>query len=121
MTGERAFATVARQPGRVTATLAPDHAHALCAGHFPDDPLIPGSTLVGLAVDVAALLLNDDGGPRWQLSRMERATFTAPARPTARIDVIAVAPDHDRGAVSVHIHSDGTPVAQARLRFAVTP
>ena len=121
MTGERAFATVARQPGRVTATLASDHAHALCAGHFPGDPLIPGSTLVGLAVDVAALLLATDDGPGWQLSKIERASFTAPARPTARIEVIASAPDHDRGAVSVQIHSDGRSVAQARLRFAVAP
>ena len=73
-------------PGRVAETLlrrsetelelevAPARLRGLCAGHFPDEPLVPGAYLVGLAVDQARRL----NGP---VDRVVHAAFRAPSTP----------------------------------------
>ena len=49
----------------------------LCAGHFPGRPIVPGSHLVGLMVDVAGLIASGVG------VELRRAVFRAPVGPEA--------------------------------------
>ena len=112
------FEEVARDPTSLTLRLVPAYAHAACAGHFPGDPLIPGSRLAGLGATAAAALLAAERGVHWRFTGVQRATFSAPARPSAQIELRA---EHagDDGRVAVEITGDGNPLAQIALRFEV--
>lgn len=110
------FEEVARAPTSLTMRLHPEHALVLCEGHFPGDPLIPGSRLAGLAADAAAALLATDPQTPRRFARVERATFFAPARPSARIE-LRVVREHDGGRVAVDVTGDGTRLARVTLRF----
>lgn len=107
-----------RQPDSLTMTLDPAHARALCAGHFPGDPLIPGSMLLGLAVDVAQHWLAGEGAAARRVAHVERATFVAPARPTLAIELTA---RHDRDPGCVHIDVRGDAQRLASIRVRVEP
>jgi 3-hydroxymyristoyl/3-hydroxydecanoyl-(acyl carrier protein) dehydratase len=51
-----AFAEITLAEGVVRARVRPAHARALCAGHFPGDPLLPGAYLAALMTEAAARL-----------------------------------------------------------------
>ena len=53
---DNAFATVAIEGGIATGVVDPRHAARLCEGHFPGDPLLPGSALVALMAELGARL-----------------------------------------------------------------
>jgi 3-hydroxymyristoyl/3-hydroxydecanoyl-(acyl carrier protein) dehydratase len=105
------FTTVTLDAGTARATVSPAHALRLCAGHFPDDPLLPGAYLVELMADLAARLLRVDVPP----SEIRRCVFHARVRPTGAIALTA----RRAGAatVDVEVSVDGTHAARARLSF----
>jgi 3-hydroxymyristoyl/3-hydroxydecanoyl-(acyl carrier protein) dehydratase len=63
----------------------PERARALCAGHFPDEPLWPGAVLVALMAELGAEL----AGRRARLSGVERAVFRRRVAPDEPITVTA--------------------------------
>ncbi|HEV7735345.1 MAG TPA: hypothetical protein VGR62_24445 [Candidatus Binatia bacterium] len=110
MASSGAFAEVTVRDGIARSVVQPAHAAALCAGHFPGDPLLPGSALLGLMAELAATLV--DGAP---LIVVERCTFRTRVRPDARI--VVRARRDPRGHIATSIRVDGTPAARAALRF----
>jgi 3-hydroxymyristoyl/3-hydroxydecanoyl-(acyl carrier protein) dehydratase len=87
------------------------HAERLCAGHFPGDPLLPGSALLGLMAALAEHLV-----PGVRLLAVDRCTFRWRVRPDARIVVRAMRDGADR--VTATLRADGRTSARASLRFA---
>ncbi|HJW68238.1 MAG TPA: hypothetical protein VJ829_02650 [Candidatus Binatia bacterium] len=47
------FVDLARSANGLTGHVRPARALALCAGHFPDVPLLPGAALVGLMAELS--------------------------------------------------------------------
>ena len=79
---------------RVTAHWRPDPAWEVFAGHFPDDPVVPGVLLVE-AMAQAACVLGRAIDPSTRdlpvlLAGIDRARFRRPVRPgeTVRIEVL---------------------------------
>ena len=105
------FADVTLAGERAHATVVPAHARALCAGHFPDDPLLPGASLLDLMADVAARLLGVDDPPR----AVRRCVFHARVYPSATI-VVGARRVGD-GVVEAEVIVDGARAAQATLAF----
>ena len=89
----------------------PARARALCAGHFPGEPLLPGAALVALMVELAAQLADSREPPL----AVDRAVFRHRATPQ---ETLVVAARGDRGRVHATITSGGRVVAWAILRFA---
>jgi len=95
----------------LTATVDPRFAAAAADGHFPGEPLLPGSAMLDLMVR-AARALTDDRDP---LAGVEHAVFRRRVDPAARI-VVRVR----RGAgaaIEATIRANGADAASARLRF----
>lgn len=112
MTGEPApFTSLARDARGVAATVDPAWAARASAGHFPGDPLLPGSAILELMARAAAPLLDAPA----RLAAVEHAVFRVrvdPARPV----VVRAAP---LGAhrVEARLYADGAEAAFGRLRF----
>jgi len=87
---------------------------ALCAGHFPDEPLVPGAQLVALMAELGAEL----AGPGSRLAAVERATFRRRVAPDASI---AVAVRRAGAAIHASVSYAGRPAASAVLRFEPHP
>jgi 3-hydroxymyristoyl/3-hydroxydecanoyl-(acyl carrier protein) dehydratase len=89
---------------------------ALCAGHFPDDPIVPGAYIAGLLAEVAALAV--PSGAR--LAEIERCTFLAPLRPSDDVMLVATRAETaaDGTIVEAELQAGGECVARARVRFA---
>ena len=89
---------------------------ALCAGHFPDDPIVPGAYVAGLLAEVASLAAR----PEARLVEIERCTFLAPLRPGDDVMLIATsaAAKPDGTVVEAEVQAAGACVARARVRFA---
>jgi 3-hydroxymyristoyl/3-hydroxydecanoyl-(acyl carrier protein) dehydratase len=105
------FEAIVVADGAARATLRPAYAARLCAGHFPDAPLVPGSSLVGVMVEVATRLAG--GGA---LVEIERCVFRSRVHPDATIVVDARLEGGDR--VEVRAHAGGRLAARAWLRVA---
>lgn len=97
--------------GAARAVVAREHALALCVGHFPGEPLVPGASLAALAADVAAELV----APA-VLAEVERCLFLRPVTPADEIVVTARAISGTR--VHAEIHAGHRPAVRARFRFA---
>ena len=97
--------------GAARAVVVREHAVALCAGHFPDEPVVPGASLAALAAELAADLV----APA-VLAEVERCLFLRPVAPADEIVVSARA----LSALRVHaeIHAAGLPAVHVRFRFA---
>ena len=103
----------------VTAVVSRAHLEALCAGHFPGDPIVPGAYVAGLLAEVSGQAFGDDGGNHPVLAEVERCTFLAPLRPDGDATVIASAPERGPGGrvVAAEVHMRGQCVARGRFRF----
>lgn len=112
--GSGSFATIAVRGGTARARVRPSRAAALCAGHFPGDPFVPGSYLAALMAELGGRLVAD-GGARPRLREIERCVFRAPARPTG--EMIVVARRVGRGRVDAAVHANAACAARATLVF----
>jgi len=82
------FATVAIEGGVATGIVDPRHAARLCEGHFPGDPLLPGSALVALMADLGARLFSDTRHTAQPVA-LPRCVFAVPVRPGGPITIVA--------------------------------
>lgn len=110
-----AFASLACDERGVTAAVDPAYATAAARGHFPDEPLLPGSALLELMVSAARGL----PGTGARLAAVERAVFRRRVRPSERIVVTARA-DGTRHVEAV-IRANDDDAAAGRLRFEPRP
>jgi len=106
MTTATAFATL--EVAADTARAVPEVAalEALCAGHFPGEPMVPGAYLLGL---MAALAERLGGGP---VREVTRCLLIAPVRPDQRVVLTARRTGND---VDVTVDADGRTAARARI------
>src|SRR5262245_13965837 len=105
--------------GGAVAIVSRADLEALCAGHFPGDPIVPGAYIAGLLAEVSGQVFGDEGGNHPVLAEVERCTFLAPLRPDGDATVIASAPqrDSDGRVVAAEVHMNGRCVARGRFRF----
>jgi 3-hydroxymyristoyl/3-hydroxydecanoyl-(acyl carrier protein) dehydratase len=115
--GESALAGVAVADGAARAAVRPAHAHRLCDGHFPGDPLMPGAALVGLMAELAAQLVARPGAAP---AEIVRAAFFRRVTPHDPIVVAArVTSTADRRGIDVdsEVRVRGRFAARAVLHF----
>jgi 3-hydroxymyristoyl/3-hydroxydecanoyl-(acyl carrier protein) dehydratase len=103
------FAEVTLADGVVRARVRAAFARALCAGHFPGDPLLPGAYLAALMTEAAARL--HDGAA---LRELVRCAFHKRVRPDDEIVVEARAAGE---VVLAEVQVSGVCAARATLRF----
>jgi 3-hydroxymyristoyl/3-hydroxydecanoyl-(acyl carrier protein) dehydratase len=112
LSADVAFERIAVEGGAATAQLRASALEALCAGHFPGSPIVPGSHLVALFGELAQKL--------WARRRMvvaaSRCIFKAPVRPGDELRLIARMVSSEE--ISAEATVGGSSVASARLRFA---
>jgi 3-hydroxymyristoyl/3-hydroxydecanoyl-(acyl carrier protein) dehydratase len=108
---DSAFESVAVTDGIARAVVRPAHVRRLCDGHFPGDPIVPGSALAGLMADVAARL--DDGRT---LRELVRCAFHVPVVPDDEVEIVARR--GDGGAIEAEVRTGRGRAARARLRLA---
>jgi 3-hydroxymyristoyl/3-hydroxydecanoyl-(acyl carrier protein) dehydratase len=108
-----ALADVVVGTDRARARVRPEHAAAACEGHFPGDPIVPGSALVALMAELAAMLVGTA-----HLAAVESCTFRRRIHPDAAIVVAAERVDATH--VEVRIEAGGALAAAARLRYRPT-
>jgi 3-hydroxymyristoyl/3-hydroxydecanoyl-(acyl carrier protein) dehydratase len=106
----RAFEGLVIDERSAQARVRRAHARALCAGHFPGDPFLPGAYLAGLMAELGGRLFR--GRP---LARVVRCAFRRPVTPEGEIVVRARrAPG---GRVEAEVHAAGACAARATLVF----
>jgi 3-hydroxymyristoyl/3-hydroxydecanoyl-(acyl carrier protein) dehydratase len=109
----RAFATLRVGPRTARAHVRPGHARRLAAGHFPDEPLLPGAYLAELMADLGARLA---GAP---VAEVVRCTFRRRVRPA---DAIVIAARLAAGGeVEAEVRVGRHAAARATLRFREAP
>jgi 3-hydroxymyristoyl/3-hydroxydecanoyl-(acyl carrier protein) dehydratase len=115
-----AFEKVTIADGVARAVVRRTHAEALCEGHFPGDPFVPGAYLAGLMADVARHVLLAERGDEPHFAEVEDCTFHAPVVPDDAIlveaRVLATGPEGWR--VAAEVHAGGARAARGVLRFA---
>lgn len=95
-----------------------EHLVRLCAGHFPDDPLLPGAYVMALLAELAGLLCAARGDPG-TLRELVRGVFRLRLTPDDAIVLTATVAEP--GLVEVAAWTDGACAAEATLRFGVAP
>jgi 3-hydroxymyristoyl/3-hydroxydecanoyl-(acyl carrier protein) dehydratase len=116
----RPFAEVTLARDAARAVVSRGHAHALCAGHFPGDPLIPGAYLAELMADLAARLVAARSGAAG-LGTIVRCVFLARVAPDDDVVVTARLAPGERGAVEAEVRAGDAAAARATLRFGPFP
>ena len=96
----------------------PAHAAALCTGHFPGDPFVPGAYLAGIMADLAERLMRN-GRASARLQRVARCWFRARVKPDAEIVVLARRAPRRR--VEAEVRAEGVCAARATLVFGPSP
>jgi 3-hydroxymyristoyl/3-hydroxydecanoyl-(acyl carrier protein) dehydratase len=104
------FEALVVDDGGAQARVRPAHARALCAGHFPGDPFVPGAYLVGLMADLAGRLAG-----RRPLLRIARSAFRRRVTPDGTI--VVVARRAVRGRVEAEVRAAGACAARATFLF----
>jgi 3-hydroxymyristoyl/3-hydroxydecanoyl-(acyl carrier protein) dehydratase len=100
------FASLERSPDAARAVPRSDVLAALCAGHFPGDPIVPGAYLLGVMAELAERLTD---GP---VHAVTRCLLMAPVRPGQAVVMTARrVPD----GVEVVVDADGRTAARARV------
>jgi len=107
------FAEIELADGVARGRVQPAYARALCAGHFPGDPLLPGAYLAALMADLASRLR--DGAP---LRELVRCAFHRRVRPD---DDIVVTARLAGATVYAEVQVAGACAARATLRFGDPP
>jgi 3-hydroxymyristoyl/3-hydroxydecanoyl-(acyl carrier protein) dehydratase len=112
------FTSFAGRTGNTTtasARVRPAVARALCAGHFPGDPLLPGAALLALMAELGATL----GNTRARLVAVERSVFRRRVGPDSDLIVGARRRRAADGGFGVHatVSSEHQLAAWALLRF----
>jgi 3-hydroxymyristoyl/3-hydroxydecanoyl-(acyl carrier protein) dehydratase len=92
----------------------PARARALCAGHFPGEPLLPGARLVALMAELGATL----AGAGARLRTVERAVFR---RRVAPDEAITVAAHREGSRVHAAVICGGRRAAAATFRYDPLP
>lgn len=89
-----------------------DADHPALAGHFPGDPLVPGSLILDLVIAALPLL-------QGQALHLESVKFLAPLRPLQRVTVEyqEATPGH----FSISCQADGDLLCKARIGLAGIP
>lgn len=98
----------------MSGRLKPERAHALCAGHFPGEPVLPGATLVALMAEIGA----EVAGAHARLTAVERAVFRRRVSPD---ESITVAARRDGARVRAAVTCAGEWAAVATLRYDGLP
>jgi len=108
------FGEVAVADGAARAVVRPEHVRRLCEGHFPGEPLVPGSQLAGLMGELAGAAIAEDPSA-FELVEIERASFVARVTPDGPVVVTA----RRDGGTRAHaeVHAGGTCAARATFRF----
>lgn len=106
---EPAFEAVTVAGGVARAVVRHAHARRLCAGHFPGEPIVPGSALTGLMADVGARLVPEP------LREIVRCTFRTPVVPED--DIVIAATRGPGEQVEVEVVTARGRAARALLRF----
>ena len=109
------FVDLALTATTARATLRRAHAERLCAGHFPDDPLLPGAFLAGLLADLGARLVATTGA-KVALAEVVRCVFRHRVRPDDDIVLVATR-DPAAQAVEACVRTSHGTAATATLRF----
>jgi 3-hydroxymyristoyl/3-hydroxydecanoyl-(acyl carrier protein) dehydratase len=99
------------------ATLHRAHAHELCDGHFPDDPLLPGAYVLGLMAELAAAVLAERGMSGC-LTEVVQSSFLLPLRPHGDVELHACVENDAETTVTVEARTGDRIAARATLRFA---
>ena len=108
------FHPVVITAGVARARVRRTHAERLCAGHFPGDPIVPGSSLAGLMADIAACVVTAHG-ERTELLEVVRCIFLDAVRPDGAITVSARV--RDGTSIDAEVHTGVRCAARATLRF----
>lgn len=106
------FAEVEVADGVARGRVRPAYARALCAGHFPGDPLLPGAYLAALMSALASRLCDAP------LRELVRCAFHKRVRPD---DEIVVTARIAGAAVEAAVQVGGACAARAVLRFGGAP
>lgn len=92
------------------AVVHPEHALALCAGHFPGDPFLPGAYLV----ELMAALAERVAAPQC-VRAIARCAFARRVRPDTEIVVRARTAG---SVVEARLEAGGEPAAHATLKLS---
>lgn len=110
-----------REGAAAVTVFAPD---APCvAGHFPANPLVPGTMLVQTAKQVAELWLVAGSEADWRLTGVREARFRSPVLPGSAVAVEVAVGDRAEGrlTVSFRISSAGRLCAFGQFLYARRP
>ena len=104
------FARVEVEGASGRASVHPEHAIALCAGHFPGDPFLPGA----YQLELMAALAERVAAPAC-VRTIVRCAFARRVRPDTEIVVTARAAG---SVVEARLEAGGEPAAHATLQLS---
>jgi 3-hydroxyacyl-[acyl-carrier-protein] dehydratase len=90
---------------------------AIFDSHFPRFPVLPGVLILGSLGSLAAVLLEQDGGPTWELRAAERVGFRRFVQPGDQLELSVTLKERsdDAAVLSGEVKVDGKLVTRARV------